>query len=53
MSISPVRFRSGEGKPGYQESIKMGRICWKSRFWAWSEKWRSDECWEPRWWCQR
>jgi len=22
----------------YQKSVKVGRICWKGRFWDWSER---------------
>jgi len=33
-----------------RRSIKVGRICWKGRFLAWSEKWRSDGWWEWWWW---
>ena len=29
-----------------QKSIKAGRVCWKGRFWAWSE--RVKEWWMPR-----
>ena len=44
--ISPVRSRDREGSPGYRRSMNVGRICWKGRFWALSER-------EKEWWMTR
>jgi len=38
----PLSWRQSNWK----KSIKVGRICWKSKFWAWSE--RVKEWWMMR-----
>ena len=44
--ISPVRSRYREAVQYRQKKSKVGRICWKGRFWAWSER-------EKEWWMTR
>jgi len=44
--IGPVQSRCHEGSPVCKKKSKVGRICWKGRFWAWSE--RVKECWMTR-----
>jgi len=36
--IGLVQSRCHEGTPVGKKKFKVRRICWKGRFWAWSER---------------
>ena len=44
--IGPVQYQCHEGSPVGINKSKVERICWKGRFWAWSE--RVKEWWMTR-----